>query len=61
MLIFRKKITFAVQYLVIVAQLVRVSVCGSEGRGFKSRLSPKKKVLLSKTFFYVYTFLIKHD
>lgn len=29
-------------FMVIVAQLVRVSVCGSEGRGFESRLSPLK-------------------
>lgn len=27
--------------MVVVAQLVRVSVCGSEGRGFESHLSPK--------------------
>ncbi len=27
----------------IVAQLVRASVCGTEGRGFEPRLSPKNK------------------
>ena len=27
--------------MVIVAQLVRASDCGSEGRGFETRLSPK--------------------
>ena len=27
-------------YMVDVAQLVRASVCGSEGRGFESRLPP---------------------
>lgn len=27
--------------MVVVAQLVRASVCGTEGRGFKSRLPPK--------------------
>ncbi len=30
------------QVMVIVAQLVRAPDCGSGGRGFKSRLSPKK-------------------
>ena len=29
------------QNMVIVAQLVRASDCGSEGRGFETRLSPK--------------------
>ena len=28
--------------MVVVAQLVRASVCGTEGRGFESRLPPKK-------------------
>ncbi len=28
--------------MVDVAQLVRASVCGTEGRGFESRLPPKK-------------------
>ena len=32
---------FRKDYMVIVAQLVRASDCGSEGRGFESRLSPK--------------------
>jgi hypothetical protein len=36
--------------MVIVAQLVRASDCGSEGRGFETRLSPKKSSVL-KTFF----------
>ena len=45
--------------MVVVAQLVRVSVCGTEGRGFESRLPPKSKSLLlfEKTFF-VYSFSI---
>ncbi len=30
-------------FMVIVAQLVRAPVCGSGGRGFESRLSPKIK------------------
>ncbi len=29
--------------MVDVAQLVRASVCGTEGRGFESRLPPNKK------------------
>ena len=33
----------------VVAQLVRASVCGTEGRGFETRLPPKKS--LSGTFF----------
>ncbi len=28
--------------MVVVAQLVRASVCGTEGRGFESRLPPFK-------------------
>ena len=28
--------------MVVVAQLVRVLVCGTEGRGFEPRLPPKK-------------------
>ena len=31
--------------MVIVAQLVRASDCGSEGRGFEPRLSPKEIIL----------------
>ena len=29
--------------MVVVAQLVRASVCGTEGRGFEPRLPPKKQ------------------
>ncbi len=32
--------TFAFLYMVVVAQLVRASDCGSEGRGFESHLPP---------------------
>ena len=37
-----------------VAQLVRASDCGSEGRGFKSHHSPQNKRprLLGRLFFY---------
>ena len=34
-------------YMVVVAQLVRASDCGSEGRGFEPRLPPFNKNLLS--------------
>ena len=38
--------------MVDVAQLVRVSVCGTEGRGFEPRLPPKtKKVLFLQDLF----------
>ena len=38
--------------MVIVAQLVRASDCGSEGRGFESHLSPIKAAFLGG-FFYI--------
>ena len=31
--------------MVVVAQLVRASVCGTEGRGFEPHLPPKKQKL----------------
>ena len=43
--------------MVSVAQLVRASDCGSEGRGFESHRSPqdrKKAILLQGGFFYVH-------
>jgi hypothetical protein len=42
--------------MVIVAQLVRASDCGSEGRGFETRLSPlnKKSVEVIQRFFKFY-------
>jgi hypothetical protein len=36
-----------------VAQLVRASDCGSEGRGFKTRHSPHITTRLSKIFKYI--------
>ena len=41
--------------MVIVAQLVRASDCGSEGRGFETRLSPLNLESLEETrgFFYL--------
>ena len=39
-------------YTVVVAQLVRASVCGTEGRGFEPHLPPnKKKLCFGKAFF----------
>ena len=37
----------------VVAQLVRASVCGTEGRGFETRLPPIiKKTEYNSVFFY---------
>jgi hypothetical protein len=38
----QKKVLFLRAETVDVAQLVRASDCGSEGRGFKSHLPPQK-------------------
>ena len=39
--------------MVVVAQLVRASVCGTEGRGFESHHPPNKKGLVfARPFFY---------
>ncbi len=38
-------------HMVVVAQLVRASVCGAEGRGFESHHPPKKLSRLEKAFF----------
>lgn len=41
--------------MVVVAQLVRVSVCGTECRGFESRLPPKIRILFrNEKDFFVY-------
>ena len=39
--------------MVVVAQLVRASVCGTEGRGFESRLPPKNNSFSSREAFFV--------
>ena len=36
----KKKYIYLATHMVDVAQLVRASVCGTEGRGFESRLPP---------------------
>lgn len=39
-------------YMVVIAQLVRASVCGTEGRGFEPHSPPlKKESDLSGSFF----------
>ena len=58
-----KYITFAIRSertpdcMVDVAQLVRVTDCGSEGRGFESHLPPSK--VSEKETFFVYLLLIR--
>lgn len=50
---------FATQFkMVVLAQLVRASDCGSEGRGFESHTPPKRKkpshkVILRRLFAYL--------
>ena len=39
----------------VVAQLVRASDCGSEGRGFETRLPPQTK---SQYFYWLFCFII---
>lgn len=39
--------------MVIVAQLVRVLVCGSRGRGFEPRLSPTETLLIEGFFCFI--------
>ena len=43
--------------MVVVAQLVRASDCGSEGRGFESRLPPVKREVLKITVFRTSLFI----
>ena len=44
--------------MVVVAQLVRASVCGTEGRGFEPHLLPKKtKSSLKREGFFCFYFL----
>ncbi len=43
--------SLAILNTVIVAQLVRASVCGTEGRGFESHLSPQKESSYDDSFF----------
>lgn len=47
-----KKAIFAPQKMVVVAQLVRASVCGTEGRRFETGLPPQKSCSVLNNFFY---------
>ncbi len=42
--------------MVVVAQLVRASVCGTEGRGFEPHLPPKLKKLHDSEAFFIQKF-----
>ena len=46
MVVSKKGITFAPEKIktVVLAQLVRASDCGSEGRGFEPHIPPKEKL-----------------
>ena len=43
--------------MVVVAQLVRASVCGTEGRGFESHHPPFKKGLVFARSFFIEIFM----
>lgn len=45
--------------MVKLVQLVRMSDCGSEGRGFESHISPQKERLLNEPLFFLFP-LISH-
>ena len=47
--------------MVVVAQLVRASVCGTEGRGFESRLPPKNNSFSIREAFFVELTLLKNQ
>lgn len=52
----RKLSYICTQKTVIVAQLVRASDCGSEGRGFETHHSPKESTLFESVLFILYLF-----
>ena len=43
--------------MVVVAQLVRASVCGTEGRGFEPHLLPKLQSPLLNEWAFLYIFI----
>ena len=47
-----KKYIFAASFMAIIAQVVRVPDCGSEGRGFESHWSPKNRKSIFATADY---------
>ena len=49
----RKTLIFASQKMVNVAQLVRASDCGSEGRRFEPGLSPQSRAVTTVTAFFI--------
>ncbi len=57
----QKCFTFAsASYMVVVAQLVRASVCGTEGRRFEPGLPPKIKGLFFRPFFVLIFFVLNN-
>ena len=54
----RKLSYICTQKTVIVAQLVRASDCGSEGRGFETHHSPKKVHFKSVLFLWIIVSII---
>ena len=58
----QKCFTFAsASYMVVVAQLVRASVCGTEGRRFEPGLPPKIKGLFFRPFFVLIYLYLNND
>lgn len=60
MVVSKKGITFAPEKIktVVLAQLVRASDCGSEGRGFEPHIPPKGKNLIKirlRAYFFMPT------
>lgn len=57
-----KSCTFvALQNTVVVAQLVRVLVCGAEGRGFEPHHPPESPLRYLKGLFFSYNFQIVNN
>ena len=46
--------------MVVVAQLVRASDCGSEGRRFEPAHPPKKSQMMSLTLFFCFESFRRH-
>ncbi len=47
--------------MVVVAQLVRASVCGTEGRGFEPRLPPRKQKPLRNERLFLWIIVKKRE
>jgi hypothetical protein len=50
--LFKRNYYICATKMEVVAQLVRASVCGTEGRGFETRLPPILKRLIKFGLFY---------